>query len=176
MDSHAVDSAAECLEQLRLMVPPNEFGYRVQGLAAHVLMGLGYRIGAINPSRHPDIVAIKDGREVRFEVEAEVGRPRLRQLTDADFESLTEVPTSVGYYALAICLPTPYWVLVPAQKLIDRPPSPNILLEALSDKEYSAEWTREYIKLLEGAGRRIGLASFGDLRQMALNGRKIFSG
>ena len=158
------------------MVPPNEFGYRVQGLAAHVLIGMGYQIGAVNQSGHPDIVAVKDGMEFRFEVEAEVGRPRLRQLTDADFSSLTEVPNAVGYYALAISVPTPYWVLVPALKLIDRPPSPNILFEALSDKEYSAEWTREYIKLLDGACRRIGLASFADLRQMALNGRRILSG
>ena len=176
MDNYRIVSAAKCLEQLRLKVSPNEFGYRVQGLAAQVLLRLGYRISSINQSGHPDIAAIKDGREFYFEVEAEVGRPRLRQLSDDDLGSLTGVRNVVGYYALAISFPAPYWVLVPALKLIDRPPISNILFEALSDKEYSAAWTREYVKLLEGACTRIGLASFGDLRQMALNGRGILGG
>ena len=176
MDSHTVTNAAECLEQLSLMVAPSEFGFRVQGLAAHVLLALGYRIHAVKESRHPDILASRDGQEFRFEVEAEVGRPRLRQLTDADFNSLDGIPGSVGYYALAIKFPTPYWVLVPARKMIDRPPMPNILLEALSDKEYSAEWTREYVKLIEGGCQRIGLATFGDLKHWALNGRTILGG
>ena len=176
MDNYRIISAAKCLEQLRLRVSPNEFGYRAQGLAAQVLLGLGYQINSVNQSGHPDIAATKDGREFRFEVEAEVGRPRLRQLSDDDLRSLTEVHNVVGYYALAICFPTPYWVLVPASKLIDRPPAPNILFEALSNKEYSAAWTREYIKMLNGACLRIGLASFGDLRQMALNGRQILEG
>ena len=50
---------------------------------------------------------------------------------------------------------------------------PNILLEALSDKEFSAEWTREYTRLLEVGCRRIQLASFVDLKHMALSGRSI---
>ena len=158
---------------MRLMVSPSDFGFRVQGLAAHVLVGLGYRVSAVKETGHPDIVAFRGGREFRFEVKAEVGRPRLRQLTEAELNSLTELPGSSGYYALAIGFPMPYWVLVPASKLVGRPPMPNILLEALSDKELSAEWTREYIKLLEGGCRRIGLASFGDLKQMALSGRRI---
>ena len=176
MDSHTVTSAAECLEQLSLKVPPSEFGFRVQGLAAHVLIGLRYRIHSVNESGHPDILASRDGQEFRFEVEAEVGRPRPRQLTGADFNSLVGIPGSIGYYALAIKFPTPYWVLVPSRKMIDRPPMPNILLEALSDKEYSAEWTREYLKLLGGGCTRIGLATFGDLKYMALNGRTILGG
>ena len=173
MDSHITATASECLEHLSLMVSPSEFGFRVQGLAAHVLLGLGYRIIAVKESGHPDIVAFRGGREFRFEVEAEVGRPRLRQLSQADFSSLTEVPGAAGYYALAIGFPVPYWVLVPVSKLIGRPPSPKILLEALSDKELSAEWTREYVRLLGNGSKRVVLASFGDLKQMALAGRSI---
>ena len=161
---------------MSLMVSPGEFGFRVQGLAAHVLIGLGYRIHAVKESRHPDILASRNGQEFRFEVEAEVGRPRPRQLTDADFNSLVGIPGSIGYYALAIRFPAPYWVLVPARKMIGRPPMPNILLEALSDEEYSAEWTREYVKLLEGGCPRIRLAKFDDLKHMALNGRTILGG
>ena len=80
----------------------------------------------------------------------------------------------VGYYALAISFPTPYWVLVPATKLVGRKlASANILLEALSDKEYSAEWTREYTRLLQNACRQIRLSTFHQLSEMAKETRHL---
>ena len=127
-------------------------------------------VTAINQFGHPDVTAVRSGNEFHFEVEAEAGNPRLRQLYDADFASLTGVRNATGYYALAISFPSPYWVIVPASKLIGRPPSPNILMEALSDKEYSEEWTREYVGLLKEKCRLIRLATFSKLSQMALAG------
>ena len=169
-DSHTDFAATECIERIRSSISPTEFGYKIQALAAHILLRLGYRIDAINQSGHPDIAAFRNGREFRFEVEAEVTGPRLRQLTQADLISLTEHSNVAGYYALAISFPAPRWVLVPALKLTSRTlPSPNILLEALSDKEYSEEWTREHNRLLRDACRQIRLASFNDLSQMALS-------
>ena len=172
--SPARPDASECIERIRSSVSPGEFGYKIQALAAHVLLRLGYRIEAVNRAGHPDIVAVRDGRELRFEVEAEASGPRPRQLTDADFASLLETPNIVGYYALTISCPKPYWVLVPASKLVRRTlPGANMLLEALSDKEYSAEWTREYVGLLQSACRQIRLASFSDLCKMALEGHGL---
>ena len=165
--------ANKCLDRLLLGVSPSEFGYRVQALAAHVLLGMGYDIREINQSGHPDIVALRNGSEFRFEVEAEVGRPRPRQLTNADIDSLTTDLRGSGYYALAISSPSPQWVVVPAAKLVGRPPIPNILLEALSDEEYSWAWTREYMRLLADSCRRISLASYSHLSQMALSGRRL---
>ena len=154
---------------MRSNLTPSDFGFQIQALAAHVLLRLGYKVIEVNHQGHPDITAILHGREYRFEVEAEVAGPRPRQLTPADFESLAETPN--GYYALAISAPSPYWVIVPVSKLVNRKhPSSNILLEALSDKEYSAIWTRTYIELLRDAGRQIRLASFSDLRKLALKG------
>ena len=174
MNSHMVLSASKCIERIRSGISPAEFGYKIQALAAHVLLRLNHRVDEVNPSGHPDIVATKDGREFRFEVEAEVTGPRPRKLTDADFASLTETPNVVGYYALAISFPKPYWVLVPASKLIRRNfPSSNMLLEALRDKEFSEEWTYEYVRLLHSACRQIRLASFSDLSQMAMAGHKL---
>ncbi len=168
-----VDSS-ECIERIRSSISFAEFGYKVQALAAHVLLRLGYQIYAVNSSGHPDIAATKNGREFRFEVEAEVAGPRPRKLTGPDFDSLIGGPNLTGFYALAISFPTPYWVLVPASKLVDRKiPSTNILLEALSDKEYSAEWTREYIWLLQNMCRQIRLSPFHQLSQMALEGRPL---
>ena len=172
--SRARPDASECIERIRSSISPGEFGYKIQALAAHILLRLGYRIEAVNRAGHPDIVAIGGGREFRFEVEAEAFGPRPRQLTAADFASLTEAPNISGYYALAISCPKPYWVLVPASILACRTrPAPNILLEALSDKEYSAEWTREYVGLLQEACRQVRLASFSDLCEMALEGHGL---
>ena len=174
MNSPMALSAIECIERIRSDISPIEFGYKIQALAAHVLLRLNYRVDEVNPSGHPDIVATKDGREFRFEVEAEVIGPRPRELTDADFASLMESPNVFGYYALAISFPRPYWVLVPATKLIRRNfPSSNMLLEALSDKAYSEEWTYEYVRLLHSACRKIRLASFSYLSQMAIAGHRL---
>jgi Holliday junction resolvase len=139
-----------------------------------VLLRLGYGIVEINSSGHPDIVASRDGRRFCFEVEAETTGPRLRKLTDADLSSLTSQPEVIGYYALAISVPLPHWVLVPASKLIRRGSgSPKALLEALSDKAYSAAWTCEYARMLNVACRQIKLASFNVLRERALAGRGL---
>lgn len=174
MNSSLILSASECIERIRTGISPAEFGYKIQALAAHVLLRLNYQVDEVNPSGHPDIVATKDGREFRFEVEAEVIGPRPRKLTDADFAMLTETSNVVGYYALAISFPKPYWVLVPATKLIRRNfPSSNMLLEALSDKAYSEEWTYEYVRLLHSACRQIRLASFSGLSKMAMEGHRL---
>lgn len=166
--------ARECIDRIRSGVSPAEFGYKVQALAAHVLLRLGYRIDAVNQSGHPDIIASWGGREFRFEVEAQVGRPRARKLTDADFASLTRAGGVTGYYALAIAFPAPRWVLVPAANLVGRTyASPNMLLEALSDRDYSFEWTREYNLLLCQSCRQIRIASFSALSEMATSGRGL---
>ena len=173
-DSYTDSNAKECIERIYSSASSGEVGYKVQALAAHVLLRLGYQIKEVNHSGHPDIVAIRDGREFRFEVEAEVTGPRLRKLTEADLASLMEGPNVVGYYALAISSPEPYWVLVLASELaIRNSPSSNVLLEALSDREYSAEWTREYVRLLQNACQKIRLTPFSKLSCMALEGNPL---
>lgn len=169
MDNSIERGAIECIERVQSSMTAVEFGYKVQALAAHVLLRLGHTIEAINQSGHPDIVASWGGREFRFEVEAEVTGPRRRQLTAADFASLSGATVGAGYYALAICSPKPRWVLVPASKLAGRTQaSPNMLLEALSDKDYSHEWTLEYRLLLHESCQQIRMASFSTLCEMAI--------
>lgn len=173
MDNLATRQASMCIEELRLKVSDVEFGYRVQGLAAHVLLRLDCEIEEVNRVGHPDIVAIRNGLEFRFEVEAEVVGTRSRQLTYADFASLVGLPGVVGYYALAISKPTPRWILVPAEHMVGRKPSPNVLLDALSDREFSNAWTYEYTNMLDVQCRRIARSSFAALRSRALKGRGL---
>lgn len=173
MDDTAALRAFNCIEDLRLSVSPSEFGYKVQALAAHALIRLNYRIEEINPSGHPDIVATRGLEWLHFEVEAEVGGQRRRQLTDADFASLVKVPGVIGYFALAITFPTPRWILVPAERLVGRRPSMHVLLEALSDRGFSDAWTCQYISLLNEECRRVRQTSFRALCERAREGRGL---
>lgn len=173
MDDVSNNKATDCIEDLRLSVSPSEFGYKVQALAAHVLLRLEFQVEQVNRSGHPDIVATSGMETMYFEIEAQVGRPRRRKLTKEDFRSLTEVPGSVGYFALAIRFPTPRWVVVPADRLKRRDACSNVLLEALSDPEFSKAWTSAYIELLRQQCGRIRRASFATLRGRALAGRGL---
>ncbi len=174
LNSYICTDASKCIEQIRSGLSESAFGFKVQALAGHVLLRLGYRIVEINSSGHPDIVACRDGRTFYFEVEAEVATPRLRKLTAADLGTLTNAPGVVGYYALAASVPTPRWLLVPAAKLTGRARSSSkALLEALSDKAFSAAWTWEYVRLLHVACRQIKLASFNALCERALAGCSV---
>ncbi len=173
MNDLAMLQATECIEQMRLSVEPSEFGYKVQALAAHVLLRLDCQVQEINQYGHPDITATRGMEELRFEIEAEVSGPRPRQLTNEDFASLIDSSGAVGYFALAISFPSPRWIVVPAERLKDRRPSSNVLLEALSDRNLSGAWTFEYLDLLHKECRRIRRASFGTLCARALAGKGL---
>lgn len=163
--------AKDCIDRLR---SESTFGYKMQAVAAHVLLRLGYRIEEIKQSGHPDITAFKRGREYRFEIEAQVGKPHPHQLETADIDTLMATPGGFGYYALAVSLPNPYWIVVPVSNLAGRrrPPN-NVLLEILSDRNFSAEWNAEYRDMLGASCRRITIASFRRLSELAVSGRGL---
>ena len=173
MNDLVTRQATDCLDRLRNSVSAAEYGYRIQALAAHVLLRLGYIVEEINHSGHPDIIAAKDGRKIYLEVEAEVARPRRRQLTTEDLFSLTESANVVGYFALAIGFPVPRWIIVMADRLQHRNPSSNVMLEALMDSNLSNAWTVAFVELLNANCRRIRQASFGELCRRALSGRGL---
>ena len=165
--------AADCLERLRSRVSPSEFGYRVQALAGHVLLGLGHSIVKINQKGHPDLVSDKDGQEFRFEVEAEVLARKSRMLTPSDFDGLIGSRVE-GYFAVAVSFPQPCWVLVPVQRLASREsPSSMALLRALSDKTFSSEWTNQYVSLIRRSSRDVIDRSYDQPVQRAMDGRGL---
>lgn len=165
--------ASDCLDGLRNSMSAAEYGYKIQALAAHVLLRLGYSVEAINRSGHPDIVVARDGRRLYFEVEAEVSGPRRRQLTTEDFLALSDLSDGIGYFALAISFPVPRWIVVTAERLEDRNPSSNVMLEALSDVDFSSAWTHAFLGLLNEKSRRIRRASFRELCEQALSGNGL---
>lgn len=170
IDEMAAVHAARCIDDLRLRLSAPEFGYKLQAVAAHVLLRLNFEVQDIRRSGHPDIIATRGVDEYRFEIEAEVVGSRARQLKSADFESLLDVPRAVGYFALAISSPRPRWVIVPADRLVDRKPCRTVLLDVLSDIAFSHAWTHAYTDLLSDKCRRIRRATFRSLCEGALAG------
>ena len=165
--------AVDCLTRVRSRISASEFGYKIQALAGHVLLGLGHSIVEIKQKGHPDLVSVKDGQEFRFEVEAEVVGRKRRMLTPSDFEGLIDTGVE-GYFALAVSFPRPFWVLVPASRLAHRKsPAGTTLLKALSNKEFSFEWTNEYVSLISRSLRDVVDRSFDQLVQRALDGRGL---
>ena len=166
--------AAECLAKMRAESSATRFGFKIQAVAAHILLRLNHRVVQVNRTGHPDIVSLRDGVEYRFEVEAEVWGWRKRLLTAEDFAGLVGGQGVVGYFALAVSFPKPYWVLVPAAVLHRRRSElGNALLEALSDKQLSGAWTRAHFALLEESGSVVRRRSFEYLTQLALAGRPL---
>ena len=164
-------NVVDCLTRLRSKSSATGFGYKMQALAAHVLLAMNHRVVEVKRTSHPDIVSVKDGQEFGFEVEAEVLGNRKRMLTSSDFKGLTGSAGVIGYFALAVSFPKPYWVLVPARRLARRNlPSGNALLEALSDKEFSSEWTHAYFALVDRSCKEMLDWSFEQLVQRAKSG------
>lgn len=168
--------AGKCLETLKDAIGPVELGFRVQGLAAHILLRLGARVLEINSQGHPDIVAENERGIMRIEVEAHIHGSRARLLTKEDLEAIApRRSTDQGYFALALCSPYPTWLLIEYSRLQRRhgtPASPAIL-QALSDAETSKRWTAEFITLLIEHCQHLPAFLFDFLVRRALEGKSL---
>ena len=165
--------AAECLRRLRSRTTVCEFGYKIQALAAQGLLRLSHRVEAVNPTGHPDVVTVKGGQEFRFAVESKVIGVNRTMLTSSDFAGLLS-PGVVGFFALAVSFPRPFWVLVPPQSLARRDrPAGHALLKALSDKAIPTDWTHQYVSLIGRSCRDVLDRSLDQLVQRAKDGRAL---
>jgi hypothetical protein len=168
--------AGKCLQQVRHAIEFSEFGYRIQGLAAHVLLRLGARVLQINSQGHPDIVAETERGFIRFEVEADLHGARARIPTEEDLDGIApRGVTDKGYFALALCGPYPRWFLVDYIHLRRRhgnPASPAII-QAISDAQVSEQWTTEFIALILAHRQHLQVYSFDFLVRRALEGKPL---
>ena len=176
LDSHLSkpeEQASACYDRLREYRQASELGYLCQALAAHILLRLGFVIREIATTGHPDIVAYHGETEFRFEIETQVGKPRLRQLTTQDFKGLIS-SRSVGYFGLLQPGTPPKWTLVDVARLVRRSGTiPQSVLHSLKDKDQSDSWTSEMTGLLAGSCRLLEVVTYEELRCQALDGRGL---
>ena len=167
--------AAECLRGLIQRVGNVEYGYRVQGLAAHVLIRLGAVVTAINASGHPDIIATIIQRTVRIEIEADIGSHAHRRPTLEDLEAIRpKVNNDIGYCAYFISWPRMRWLLVPYESLASRrDPIPLATAAALAEPTLSMAWSEAMVSIVAERCEKLWSYSFGSLCRRALAGQGL---
>jgi hypothetical protein len=158
------------VDDLRARVGDIEFGYRIQGLLAHVLMRLGATVIEINAQGHPDLVVDLDGR-FALEVEAAPAVVRTHTLKSEDIEAIRGSVKS-GYLAVLDCALPVAWIMLTHERLKRQGPGPLSLvtLRAMSENEFSRLCTEEFISLMTDVQDRLPNLTFHLLRGRALRG------
>jgi len=167
--------AGRLLVSLCESIPEPEVGYRIQGIAAQILLRLGARILEIKSQGHPDIVARDAEGIIRVEVETDLGSGRTRLPTPEDIQSVRpKEQGDRGYFALAECRAFPRWLVVPVERLTLRhvEMGPTVLA-ALSEEGTSRSWTREFLAFLIRNESRLPGLTYDRLRTLALESRSI---
>jgi hypothetical protein len=102
------------LEQLRDKCGDAEFGYRTQGLFAHVLIRQGYKILDVKAQGHPDIRALGHDREMLVQVKTVAHRSAqaVIELSVEDVAGIAAVGRRGGWFAVLDCATPARWIMV----------------------------------------------------------------
>lgn len=178
MRTNTTRQVGRFLEGLLAEVGPVEMGFRMQGLAAHIVLAQGYQITEIKSSGHPDLVAQGEGGVIRVEVEADTRGIGVHLPEPDDLIALrAHSPGDRGYFAVAVCSPLPKWIVVDSCRLEDRKAKLFLpLLDALSNREQSDDWSELFEQIVIEHGNRLGDFSFEWLCRQALEQKCLIQG
>lgn len=163
------------LDALYQSVGESEFGYRIQGLLAHVFLRLGGKIVNIKPQGHPDITVNLAGRTLLIQAKSVMSKAR-RQAFAIEAEDVEGIrpcgSTFVGYLAVLDCALPVSWILVSYQKLCRQGLAPVHMatLCAMADEQLSFECSDEFAKLILNYQSILPKLAFRILSGRALRG------
>ena len=162
------------LDNLRSTCGDSEFGYRMQALFAHVMIGLGAVITEINAQGHPDIRAKIGDRDLLIQVKTSKHSSSATEfeLSEADFRGISTQGTSEGILAYLDCAEPVNWIVVPnarARRLVGK--SVHVAtLRADADELFSDECTEVFTEIILNFKDRLGNLTYSILRRRALEG------
>lgn len=165
----------QILTNLHERIGDSEFGYRIQGLFAHTLIGLGVKILEINPQGHPDILGEKQN-QYRFEIEVILSDLRKRTINKEDVEAIKPLnKNEIGYMAFLHYNIIPEWLLIDYEHIKYRVSEPIsiIILKSLSDKNFSNECTQYFYDLILSNEPWLYDFTFRFLCDKAIKGEKL---
>jgi len=170
--------AKHVLDTLRGNIGDSEFGYRIQGLLAHVFLRLGGSIIEIKPQGHPDIITYLGSYKFLLQVKSTYSKIRRRNFVLDDHDLLGIKPTDQntrGYLALLDCVAPPYWVLVNYHRLqrLMKGATHVVTLRAMANKDLSLECTREFADLVLKHQQHLRNLDFPILCSRALKGEGL---
>ena len=170
--STPTDSAgvAATLRSLRNDVGDIEFGYRAQGLFAHVLDRIGGSVVEVNNRGHPDIIAWLDGRLTRVEVEVASTGERSHVIKADDAEAVT--PTGQdeqGYLAVLDIAEPVRWAPIEYARMRSRlGRQPLATLHALAQRDLARACNDAFAEMIIAEAKRLRALTFSLLRQRVL--------
>ncbi|MGQ9722237.1 MAG: hypothetical protein ACUVXA_13055 [Candidatus Jordarchaeum sp.] len=164
------------LHNLREDISDGDFGFRIQGLLAHTLIRLGFKILEIKPQGHPDIIGEIENLRFKLEVEVALGRASKRIINKEDIDAIK--PQNInekGYFAILDCGLPPEWILIDYKHLKWRISESLfiIVLKSLSDRELSKRCTTQFFHLILSNAERLPQFTFSILRIKALEGEGL---
>jgi hypothetical protein len=150
------------LRQLRADVGDIEFGYRAQGLFAHVLKRIGASVLEIRNQGHPDIIANLNGRLTRFEIEIASKGDRYHVIKNDDLESIARVlPNEMGYLAVLDMAEPLRWAVLESSRVKGRlGRTPMATLHAVADRDLSKACNVAFLELILESMERLRALTF----------------
>jgi len=166
------DLVADALRRLRADVGDIEFGYRAQGLFAHVLKHTGAAVLEIRSQGHPDILATVNGRLARFEIEIAAKSDRHHVIKNDDVMSIAPVtPNELGYLAVLDMAEPLCWALLEHSRLRGRlGRTPMSTLHAICDSELSKACSVAFSEIIAECAARLPALTFHLLCDRVLRG------
>jgi len=152
LHSASGSSIASILTDLRRKVGNSEFGYRTQGLFAHVLMAIGADVEEIRSQGHPDIVARLEGQRLLIEIEVTSTTSRHHVIKVDDIQAIsTNIPGEIGMLAVLDCAIPIRWIVIDSKVL--SPDRKGVILlttlQAMSNQSLSRRCTEAFSRLIE---------------------------
>ena len=161
---------AAVLRRLREEVGNVEFGYRAQGLFAHVLKQIGASVVDVRNQGHPDIIARLAGRLTRIEVEAAALGERYHVIKPDDAEGVA--PTNrneQGYLAVLDIAEPVRWAPIEFSRFRHRlGRQPLATLHALADRRLARACNDAFAEIIITDAKRLPALTYHLLCQRVL--------
>ncbi len=156
------EALAQVLGRLRAEVGDIEFGFRAQGLFAHVLSRIGAEVIEIRHQGHPDIVANMNGRTVRFEVEITSARDRHHVIKSDDLASIGGAHNAEdGFLAILDSAYPVRWAVIGSSRIGRRLGRwPLVTLHALADQSLSKQCGAAFGEILSENAENLPALTF----------------
>lgn len=164
---------APILRRLRAEVGDGEFGYRAQGLFAHVLKDIGGSVIEVRSQGHPDIIAELDGRRTRVEVEIASVSHRYHVIKADDADAITPLERNEqGYLAVLDIVEPVRWAPIDHSRIRHRlGRQPLATLHALAHRELAMRCNSAFREFVVANSRRLSALTFRRLCELAVSER-----
>ena len=156
--------------RLRAEVGAIEFGYRAQGLFAHVLKQIGASVIDVRNQGHPDIIVQLGGRLTRIEVEVATIGERYHVIKADDVAGVAPTnPNDQGYLSVLDIAEPVRWAPIEYSRFRHRQGKQRLAtLHALADRELARECNDAFAEIIIADSERLAALTFHLLCQRIL--------